>query len=585
MSKKVPFSPVLGLAIGWANTHASLFGIKENRYSLVDCQKSQTSLESELDLGKGVFEALHKLEKQANYALIDGSQRIIKASRPQGKGVQQVALTTSVGEWPKTVLVGLNQKGSLRAGRLLTESMPIQLLGSFGLDALDVQASMIETLLQLHPELFILTGGEDGSNAGVIQDWIDILRIACRLLPPSLKPTILFAGNQALEPNVKRHLEPLSRLKIVPNLQPVVGEINLIPAQLALDQEIIRIWKKKSASLAALSFFAKDLTGTNSFYMGRTVRWLARVKGLQEDQQNQNGILALDLGVGTTTVSAARGGDAGTMMTPHYKKRFEILGDSTVEFIRQCMGSEYTQQGVIEFLGRLSIIPGILPETVLELSIYQAIVRLRLQQALEKFNQNYPWLFYGPRHGLRGGMNSVIISGDVFTHAPTQSQLMMMLLDAIQPWGFTSFLMDRNQLLPLLGILGGLEPVLPVHILSSEAFSTLGTVISPVSNAHLGKTILSLEISGPNGILFSGDIQQGTLTHIDVPEGLSAKLKVLPKSGTDIGLEEPGMGGEYELEGGGLGLVVDARGRPIKGAKDDEERSFQREAWINALKG
>jgi len=75
------------------------------------------------------------------------------------------------------------------------------------------------------------------------------------------------------------------------------------------------------------------------------------------------------------------------------------------------------------------------------------------------------------------------------------------------------------------------------------------------------------------------------LTHIDVPEGLSAKLKVLPKSGTDIGLEEPGMGGEYELEGGGLGLVVDARGRPIKGAKDDEERSFQREAWINALEG
>jgi hypothetical protein len=45
------------------------------------------------------------------------------------------------------------------------------------------------------------------------------------------------------------------------------------------------------------------------------------------------------------------------------------------------------------------------------------------------------------------------------------------------------------------------------------------------------------------------------------------------------------MGGEYELEGGGLGLVVDARGRPIKGAKDDEERSFQREAWINALEG
>jgi hypothetical protein len=334
-----------------------------------------------------------------------------------------------------------------------------------------------------------------------------------------------------------------------------------------------------------LSFFAKDLTGTKSFYLGRTVRWLARIKGFQEDQQNQNGILALDLGVGTTTVSAARGVDAGTLMTPHYKKPYEILDDSTADFIHQWMGSEYTQQGVMDFLGRLSAIPGILPETVLELSIYQAMVRLRLQQVLEKFNQNYPWLSYSPRHGLRGGMNSVIISGDVFTHAPTQSQLMMMLLDAIQPWGFTSFLMDRNQLLPSLGILGGLEPMLPVHILSSEAFEILGMVISPVSNARPGKNILSLEISGSNGTFFSSDIQQGTLTHIDVPKGLSAKLKALPKSGTDIGLGEPGLGGEFELEGGGLGLVVDARGRPIKGLKDEEERSFQRAAWINMLEG
>jgi hypothetical protein len=239
----------------------------------------------------------------------------------------------------------------------------------------------------------------------------------------------------------------------------------------------------------------------------------------------------------------------------------------------------------MDFLGRLSAIPGILPETVHELSIYQAMVRLRLQQALENFNQNYPWLSYGSQHGLRGGINSVIVSGDVFNYIPTQNQLMMMLLDAIQPWGLTSFLMDRNQLLPSLGILGGLEPMLPVHILSSEAFEFLGMVISPVSNARPGKNILSLEISGSNGTLFSSDIQQGTLTHIDVPKGLSAKLKALPKSGTDIGLGEPGLGGEFELEGGGLGLVVDARGRPIKDAKDEEERSFQRAAWINMLEG
>ncbi len=585
MSKEVPISTLLGIDIGWVQTRVSLFGIKDRRYGMVGSQKSQTTLDPTLDLGGGVVDALRKLEKQVNYALLDGLQKIIKASAVKSRGVQQVALTTTVGRWPRTVLMGLNEKGSLRAGSVLAESLPIDLVESFGMGALVEQTKMIEQLVHFHPEILILTGGEDGGDAGLMQNWIDVLRIYCRLLPLSLKPTILFAGNQALEASAKRHLEPLSRLRIAPNVQPVVGEVDLLPAQVALDQEIFRIWKKNSPSLAGLSFLANDNEGTTSFYLGRSVRWLARLGDSRQVNHYHDGVLAIDLGGGSTTISAARGDDAGTLLLPEFNGRFEVLDEDSIEYVRQWVGSEIEQKQIFDLLSPLGIFPGILPETRSELAVFQAMIRLRLQQALAKFAENHPWLDYDRHRGLRSCLKSMIISGDVFTQTPTKAHALLMLLDAIQPWGITTLVLDRHQLLPLMGIVGGLEPVLPVHILDSSAFETLATVISPVSNARVGKTILTLEVENQTGTLFSGEIKQGSLTRIALPTGNTATITLHPKRGTDIGMGEPGLGGSVEINGGGLGLVIDARGRPIKMVKEDEARVNQLQAWSQELGG
>lgn len=581
MNKKAAFSTLLGLDIGWVNTRVSLFGINKNRFNLVDCQKTQTTLDPTFDLGRGVVEALRKLEKQANYALLDGSEKIIKTKEATDKGVQQVTVTTSVGPWPRTVLLGLTERGSLQAGRTLTDSLPLDLIQSFGMDALVDQPRVIETLVQIHPEIFILTGGETGGATGLMQAWVDVLRIYCRLIPPSLKPTIVFGGNPALEESVKRHLQPLTRLKTAANLLPLVGEMDLLPAQVALVQEIFRIWKKKSPSLAALSFLAKDLEGTRSFYLGRTVRWLARSQG----NSDQKGVLALDLGVGTTTISAASGDEMGTVLIPHFGQQIEILVEETIRFVREWCGVECDQDQVVDFLSRKSILPELLPETKLELALSQALTRLRLQQGLEKFTHNYPLLAYDSRNGLSNGFRKVFISGDELTQAPSSGQLLMMLLDGLQPRGVTTFLIDQHHLLSLLGIIGGMEPVFPVHILESNAFSNLGTTLCPLSDARPGKTILSFEIDGQNGTKHAGDIQQGRLVHLDLPMGEVAKVTLHRKSGTDLGMGGQGVGGSLEITGGRLGLVIDARGRPVKLAKDAQIRRNQFQGWLEELGG
>ncbi len=48
---------------------------------------------------------------------------------------------------------------------------------------------------------------------------------------------------------------------------------------------------------------------------------------------------------------------------------------------------------------------------------------------------------------------------------------------------------------------------------------------------------------------------------------------------------EPGLGGSVEINGGGLGLVIDAREGLSRWLKEDEARVNQLQAWSQELGG
>jgi len=124
--------------------------------------------------------------------------------------------------------------------------------------------------------------------------------------------------------------------------------------------------------------------------------------------------------------------------------------------------------------------------------------------------------------------------------------------------------LDRHHLLPLLGKLGEAEPVLPVHVLSSPAFENLGTVISVVASAPRGRSLLVVHVETESGKTFSAEIQQGTLKRLEIPHGETGVLDLVPHRRVDIGFGGQGQGGRLKVVGGALGVVIDARGRPLR---------------------
>jgi hypothetical protein len=155
-----------------------------------------------------------------------------------------------------------------------------------------------------------------------------------------------------------------------------------------------------------------------------------------------------------------------------------------------------------------------------------------------------------------------------------------MLLDGIQPTGVTTLVLDQNNLSPALGAAATINPMLTVQVLESTGtFLNLGTVISPVGNARPGTPVMQARLVYDDESEIKVDIKQGTIELLSLPTGQVARLHVQPLQRFDIGMGGPGRGGSLRVIGGALGVVIDARGRPLRLPEDDARRFEILKKW------
>jgi hypothetical protein len=294
----VPQHPasVLGLDLGRVQTRATLFGIIEGKYRVLGSGTTLTTLGAGMHLGRGVGEALTTLQGECGHPFLKDSGGLILPLDRKGRGVDRVALVTSVGPKVRATVLGLSSAGSLTMGRALVDGLPLRTVNALGIADLADEAFAIETLLKTRPEIVVIAGGEDAGAEDPIQRWIEILRTACRLMPSSNLPMIVYAGNPNLESMAMRRLEPVSKLHVVSNIQPVYGEYDLVPAQIAIEAEILRRWKATLPGLPGLCDLARDLNGITYRAQDRMVRYLGLSKRIDSAGAEKTGVLAVDLG-------------------------------------------------------------------------------------------------------------------------------------------------------------------------------------------------------------------------------------------------------------------------------------------------
>jgi hypothetical protein len=123
-----------------------------------------------------------------------------------------------------------------------------------------------------------------------------------------------------------------------------------------------------------------------------------------------------------------------------------------------------------------------------------------------------------------------------------------------------------------------------VQVIDSGAFIGIGTVISLIASANYGDPILRAKLTYADGTEARADVKFGGLEILPLPNGQTARLSLQPLARADAGLG-PGRSGTVPVTGGALGVVIDARGRPLQLPSDAVRRRELIKKWYYTVGG
>jgi len=181
-------------------------------------------------------------------------------------------------------------------------------------------------------------------------------------------------------------------------------------------------------------------------------------------------------------------------------------------------------------------------------------------------------------------MNIDIITGTggLLSHAPKRVQTFQILMDAWQPEGVTKVYQDSVFMMPHLGVLSSAYPDVAWNIFDKDCLIRLGTVIAPVGLGKEGTPVLQVKVEMPDGEKVEREVKYGEISLIPLAERVKAKATLTPARDFDIGAG-PGKSLEKTVDGGVVGIVIDARGRPLTLPENGIERKKTLRRWYSSL--
>lgn len=571
---------MLAIDVGAVNTRALLFDVVEGRYRFLAQGTAPTTAGAPFrHISEGVHLAILQLQTITGRKLLGEDQRVIVPSQGDGSGVDGCVATVSAGNPLKVVAVGLLEDISAQSAQNLASTTYAQVVDVLSLNDRRKQAARIDSILRLRPDLIVVAGGtEKGASQSVI-DLLDTVGLACSLLPEADRPEVLFAGNQSLTEEVKATLQSFSFLHLAPNLRPTFEVEQLGPAQAELVQ-IYRIARsKKLPGVQELDLWTGGNLMPTASAFGRMIRCHSRFT-----PNPGKSALGVDIGASATTIAAAFSGDLTLGVYPQFglgEYSSGLLNHTSVDEISRWLTVEISDDYIRDYLFNKTIYPATIPATVEDLALEQALARVVLRLALRKASVNFPRKPGTTASSFLPSFDPIIASGSVVTCAPTRSQSLLMLLDGLQPIGYTSLWLDQYNLLPALGAAASVNPLLTIQE-ASDALP-LGVVVSPVGEANYGTPALRVRVTHENGDTATKEVKFGALESIPLPVGKSASLSLQPLHRFDAGWGQGRGGSVKNVPGGPFGVVIDARGRPLRLTNDPSKRRELLKKWLSAI--
>ncbi len=572
MTSLVDAESVLAVDVGSVNTRVLLFDLVDGQYHLISAATAPSTAGAPFrDVREGVHNALLSLQEVTGRIFVDRDFNLILPSQSNGSGVDRLVLTFSAGGDLKLVTVGLLSDVSLQSAQRLAGTTYGYIAESIGLIDRRRAEVQIDAIVQTRPDVILIAGGTEKGSTRSVYKLVELVSLACKVMPKDSRPTVIYCGNGAISKRVKETLERETLVGMAPNIRPSIDLEDLSPAESMLARAVAKIRTRQVGGFEAYASLSSVPLTPGAYALGRMIRFLSEVSDANK------GVLGVDLGASATTLAVGTAGNLslnvfrplgmGSGLAP-------VLQDSQVEEIYQWLPIDLPLDVVRDYLYQKSIYPGTLPLTEETLAIEQAAARHVLRTAAQRMMERYP--------SLNLAFDRVFIGGATLGQAPSAVQSLLMVLDGIQPVGVGTYLLDPHGMTQSLGAIAATNTILPVQVIESGAYLNLGTVIAPISHARAGTVILKARISYEEGADTSVEIKQGTLVPLPVRYGQVASIAFETLRGAVLDPCRPRLK-SFRVVGGACGVVVDARERPLAFPSDPARRRDLLARWNQAL--
>jgi hypothetical protein len=573
---------VLAIEIGTVSTRVILFDVVEGRYRFLGQGSVPTTLGAPShDVSVGVKAALDQLHDITGRVLFNNDGQLVIPSEPSGIGVDACVATVSVGPPLKVVAIGLLEDVSAESAKNLASTTYARVVETMSLNDQRDTVERLDTILEAHPDLIVVAGGIEGGASKSVISLLEAVGLACYLMPQEQRPEILYAGNSALVDEVQSSIGSLVNLHIAPNVRPSYESEQLTPSQPALAQIFRMVRSRQLRGIQEIDLWTGNHLMPAATAFGRTIRYISK-----EYTSSNKGVLGIDVGASATTVASAFSGDLRLSIHPDLglgENLPQILDLCSISDIIRSIPVDVSEKYVQDYIYNRALYPTSLPITAEELAIEQAIACQAMLLAVKQASKSYPSGLPGSLPGLLPWFEPIIVSGSVLTKAPARNQILLMVLNGLQPTGVTTIALDRNNLAASLGATAAVTPLLTIQSLDASNFVNLCTVITPVGNAQVGTPILRIRLTGENVGDSEQEVNQGSLVVIKLPMGQSGTLHLSPLHKFDVGMDGFGRGGTVKVVGGQMGVVIDARGRPLRMLAEPSRRREVLNKWLAAL--
>jgi len=138
------------------------------------------------------------------------------------------------------------------------------------------------------------------------------------------------------------------------------------------------------------------------------------------------------------------------------------------------------------------------------------------------------------------------------------------------------------------GVLAFSEPDAALTLFERDLMhnAPLATVVTTLGEGRAGELAVEAELRVEGGATHTVRVAHGEIARLNLPPGRYGTLTLRPAGGVWIGSNAPGAEVSSELaaiHGSALGVVIDARGRPLRLPEDAQARQQALWSWLMAL--